>query len=365
MYGLHHFIEVTWYHPKKGAHTMKNTNVIGIDLAKNVIQICTISKEGELLSNKAISPKKLKEVLARAKPSIVAMEGCSGCHFWGRFAERHGHDVRIIGARKVKAFLQGQKTDANDALAIAVAASQVGMVFSQLKSEEQQIFQSIETTRKFLDKERIALMNHMRAFIYEYGITSGLGEKNFKRLIVDVLDDFFPGLPSCLKEPLRVMWNRFCQTVEQLAKVVKHRNSLVKQSEPCQRLKELEGVGEVCSAMLYANLGNGSSFKNGRQASAYVGVTPKQYSSGGKVTMRGINKVGGNKELRSALFQGAFSIIHKLPDKPKTTKQAWLKDLVQRVGVKRACIALANKTVRTAWALLSTGECYKATAIAY
>jgi transposase len=239
------------------------------------------------------------------------------------------------------------------------------MTFSQLKPEEQQIFQSIETSRKFLDKERIALMNHMRAYLYEYGITSGQGEKSFKRLIVDVLDDIFPGLPCCLKEPMRVMWNRFCQTLEPLAKVVKQRNSLVKQSELCQRLKELEGVGEVCSAMLYANLGNSSSFKNGRQASAYVGVTPKQYSSGGKVTMRGINKVGGNKELRSALFQGAFAIIYKLPDKPKTTKQAWLKEPVQRVGVKRAYIALANKTVRTAWALLSTGEYYKVTAIAY
>ncbi len=339
---------------------MKKSNLLGIDLAKNVIQVCTISKDGELLSNKAISPKKLKELLANIKPSIVAMEGCSACNFWGRLAKSHGHDVRIISPRKVKAFLQGQKTDANDAVAIAVAASQVGMVFSQLKSEDQQLMQSIESNRKFIDKERVALMNHMRANLYEYGITTRQGLKSFKQLIVDVLDDHIQGYPPSLKPALRLMWERFCQTVDQLTGIEKQRDLLVKRSEPCQRLKELEGVGDVCASLLYANLGNGSSFKNGRQASAYVGVTPKQYSSGGKIHMRGIDKVGGNKELRSALFQGAFSIINRLPEEPKTTKQAWLISLVRRVGAKRACIALANKTVRTAWAILSTGENYRA-----
>ena len=121
----------------------------------------------------------------------------------------------------------------------------------------------------------------------------------------------------------------------------------------------LESVGEVCAAMLYANIGDGKEFKNGRAASACIGLTPKQHSSGGKTHMMGINKKGGNKELRTALFQGALSVISRLPSEPKTVKQAWLIELVHRVGVKRACIALANKTVRTAWALLATGESYR------
>jgi transposase len=108
----------------------------------------------------------------------------------------------------------------------------------------------------------------------------------------------------------------------------------------------------------HINLGNGEGFKNGRQASAYVGVTPKQYSSGEKVSIKGIDRVGGNKELKAPLYQGALAVIKVLPDKPKTIKQQWLKELVQRVGIKRACIALANKTVRTAWALMKTGETY-------
>jgi transposase len=342
---------------------MIKCNVIGIDLAKNIIQVCVISKEGELISNKSMSPNKLKELLARVKPSIVAMEGCSACHFWGRYAQVHSHDVKIISPRKVKAYLQGQKTDANDALAIAVAASQVGMIFSQLKSEQQQILQSIESTRRFLDKQRVALVNHMRAYLYEFGMTSARGQKGFKQLMLNVLDDEVQGLPISLKPPLQTMWDRYQETLEQINAVEKQRTLLVNDSEPCQRLKALEGVGEVCAAMLFANLGDGKGFKNGRQASAYVGVTPKQFSSGGKVSMRGIDKVGGNKELRAALYQGALSIICKLPDKANTTKQRWLIELVKRVGIKRACIALANKTVRTAWALLSTGQTYQKTVI--
>ena len=114
----------------------------------------------------------------------------------------------------------------------------------------------------------------------------------------------------------------------------------------------LEGVAEVCAGMLYSSIGNGKQFKNGREAAAFVGLTPKQHSSGGKVFMMGIDKKGGVKELRAALYQGAMSIVTHLPDEPKTVKQAWLIQLVKRVGIKRTCIALANKTVRTAWAML-------------
>jgi transposase len=123
---------------------MKNSNVVGIDLAKHVIQVCKIDKHGELISNKAISPSKLKELLAKTVPSIVAMEGCGACHYWARLAQKHGHDVRVISPKKVKGFLQGHKTDANDALAIAIASIQLGMRFSQIKTEEQQSLQTLE-----------------------------------------------------------------------------------------------------------------------------------------------------------------------------------------------------------------------------
>ena len=338
---------------------MKKSNVIGIDLAKNVLQVCKVSKHGELTANKAVSPSKLKQLLATSTPSIVAMEGSGSCHYWGRLAESFGHEVRVINPKKVKAFLQGQKTDANDALAIAMAATQFGVRFSQLKNEEQQTLQTLETSRKFLDKELTALNNHIRAYLYEYGITMRRGRTSLRETMALVLDAVDSRLPQCLKPMLQLLWERYQYTLAQLKVSNKAKEALVRQVEPCRRLLALETVGPVGAAMLYANIGDGKDFKNGRGASACIGVTPMQHSSGGKTNMMGINKKGGNKELRAVLYQGALSVISRLPEEPQTVKQAWLIDLVKRVGIKRACIALANKTVRTAWAILATGESYQ------
>lgn len=338
---------------------MKKSNVIGIDLAKHVLQVCKVSKHGELISNKAVSPNKLRELLAKASPSVVAMEGCGACHYWARLAKSFGHDARIISPKKVRAFLQGQKTDANDALAIAMAAMQFGLKFSLIKTEEQQSLQTLETSRRFLDKESTALSNHLRAYLYEYGITMRRGQKSLRETMAIVLDAADTRLPVCLKNTLRMLWERYQSTRDQLKATEQAKAVLVKQLEPCKRLLALEGIGEVCASMLYASMGDGREFKNGREASVYIGLTPRQYSSGGKIHMMGINKRGGNKELRAALYSGAMSIITRLPDEPQTVKQAWLQELVKRSGVKCACIALANKTVRTAWALLATGKSYE------
>ena len=255
--------------------------------------------------------------------------------------------------------MQGHKTDANDALAIAIASTQFGMVFSQIKEEEQQSLQTLETSRKFLDKELTALNNHIRAYLYEYGITMNRGQKSLRAIMPIVLDVLDTRLPSCLKNTLKLLWERYQLTVNQLKETEQYRAALVKQLEPCKRLMALEGIGEVCASMLYACMGDGGEFKNGRQASVYIGLTPKQYSSGGKVIMLGIDKKGGDKALRAALYQGALSVISRLPSEPRTVKEAWLLKLLARAGVKRTCIALANKTVRTAWALLATGKSYQ------
>jgi len=335
---------------------MTKSSVLGIDLAKRVIQVCHISKHGELLTNKAISPNKLKELLAKSRPSIVAMEGSGSSHYWARLAQQYGHDVRMISPKKVKAFLQGHKTDANDALAIAVASTQTGMRFSQIKKEDQQWLQTLETSRKYLERERTALSNHIRAYLYEYGIIMNRGYKSLRETMANVLDPQDSRLPACLKNTLRVLWERYQLTIEQFKETEKYKSELAKQLEPCRRLVKLEGVGAVCASMLYTSIGDGKEFKNGRQASAYIGLTPKQHSSGGKT------KQGGHKELRAALYQGALSYISRLPIDPRTQKEVWLMNLVKRVGVKRACVALANKTVRTAWALLNTGSNYQSIA---
>ena len=226
-----------------------------------------------------------------------------------------------------------------------MAATQFGVRFSLVKSEEQQMLQTLETSRKFLDKELTALNNHIRAYLYEYGITMRKGRKSLRETVALVVDALDTRLPVCLKNTLKLLWERYQFTLAQLKETKAAKAALVKQVEPCKRLLALESVGEVCAAMLYANIGDGKEFKNGREASACIGLTPKQHSSGGKTHMMGIDKKGGNKELRAALYQGALSVISRLPDEAQTVKQAWLQELVKRVGVKRACIELLSKVV--------------------
>jgi transposase len=337
---------------------MLRTNVIGIDLAKNVLQVCHISRQGELLSNKAVSRQKLKELLAKSKPSLVALEGCASCHYWGRYAESFGHEVRIINPKKVKAYVDGHKTDANDALAIANAALQIGIKYSKPKSMEQQTLMSLEANRQFLSKTIVSLGLHIRGIINEYGIVKAKGTKGLAELVTSTLYES-DVLPASLVTTLSMLWQQYLNLKDELSKLHKSMNSTTRQIEPCKRLMALEGVGETTASMLYATLGNGTQFTNGRQASAFVGLTPKQYSSGGKVTMLGIDKFGGVKDLRSMLYLGAMAYIYRLPESPKNQKQAWLIKLVDRVGFKRACIALANKTVRTAWAMLHYETAYQ------
>jgi transposase len=337
---------------------MLKSNIIGIDLAKNILQICHISKHGELISNKAVSRQKLKQILANQQPAVVAIEGCGSSHYWGRYAEEFGHDVRIISPKKVKGFLQGHKTDANDALAIANASLQIGLKTSKPKNEEQQTLQTLETSRLFLSRSITSLGNHLRALLYEYGIVSTVGVKGLTKAVLETLDEASL-LPACLRSTVNQLWMTYLSLKTELTQLIKTKNGLVRQLQPCKALMDLEGVAEICASMLYSSIGDGKQFKSGREASAFIGLTPKQHSSGGKVFMTGIDRAGGIKELRSALYQGALSYICRLPDEPKTAKQAWLIKLVQRAGIKRSCIALANKTVRTAWAMLRYENQYK------
>ena len=198
------------------------------------------------------------------------------------------------------------------------------MKFSLVKEEEQQALQTLETSRKFLEKEFTAINNHLRAYLYEYGITMNRGQKSLREAIAIILDDTDTRLPLCLKSTLRLLWERYQCTRDQLKATEKAKAALVKQLEPCKRLLALESVGDVCASMLYASLGDGREFKNGREASVYIGLTPRQYSSGGKIHMTGINKGGGNKVLRAALY--AFGVSPSIIIVPVSGLTSWSSD---------------------------------------
>jgi transposase len=339
---------------------MYHHNVISLDLAKRIIQISKVSPTGEIFFNKAVSPKKAKEIIANSKPCIVAMEGCGSFHHWGRFAQTYGHIVRGMPPKKVKPFVGKQKTDANDTIGIAVAVRQPNMTFCQVMTIEQQNLQAIQTSRRFLDKSLTQIGNHIHALLYEYGVKLNTGKKSLRLGMAQYASPEDETLPTIVKELLVTLQTQWQETELQYKVIDKLLQQQVTQSEPCKRLMQLEGVAKIGAAGLFCSLGDGQGFKNGRQASVYIGSTPKQHSSGGKTIMVGIDKKGGDKKLRSTLYLGALSYICALPSEPKTEKQRWLINLIRRAGVKRACIALVNKTIRTAWALLRSGESYTA-----
>jgi transposase len=298
--------------------------------------------------------------LANQKPSLVAFEACATAHYWSRVARSFGHNTKILPAMSVTPFRQGHKTDANDALAVAEAANRPNIKEAPYKTIDQQTVQSIQRSRDLLVSERTTLSNHVRGILLEFGFALRQGFSALYTHIPEILEDGENELPDGYRQTLSLLHNRLLVLREDI-KLMDHQIDVqVKQHEPCSRLIALEGVGPISAVLLYSSLGTGEAFKNGREYSAYLGLTPKQYSSGGKVNLVGISRHVANKRLRSVLIQGARAYIHHAKI-GASSKDQWLLALVERAGAGKAAVALANKNVRTAWALLTQGTEYRKT----
>ena len=337
---------------------MNKLNAIGVDLAKNVIQVSVLSPSNRELRNSALSRRKFAEFLAKQRPGLVAFEACATAHYWARTAHRHGHNVKIIPAKAVAPFRQGHKTDENDALAVAEAARRPNVKVAPLKTVEQQGMQAVQRSRELLVHERVSLSNHLRGLLMEFGIVIPQGFASLYRQLPEILEDGENELPDLYRPTLNLLYGRLCNLREDLEQLNREIETLVRQNPMCQRLTELEGVGPISSVLLYATLGTGEAFANGRQFSAYLGLTPKQFSSGGKVNLVGISKRVANRRLRAVLIQGARAYVYHMKE-PKTTKDQWLWAIVERSGKCKAAVALANKNVRTAWAMLTQNTEYQ------
>lgn len=337
-------------------------NTVGVDLAKDVIQLCKV-KSNEVISNKEIVSEQFMFWLINEKPTTIVFEACAMSNYWKQQALRHGHDARIVSARLVATIRQNQKTDKNDALAVVQASQLVDTHFINGKTFEQQELQSIMRMREMAVKHKTALHRQISALLLEFNQRASTRSGGLSGLVQDVLEDAENGFSMGFRKALEASWQHYLSLLERIKTYEMALKDAIKDHPECQKLLALEGIGIINAVNLYITIGSGENgvFKSGRDVSACIGLTPVQHSSGGKTKLGSVSKRVRNSSLRSCLVTGAMSIV-LLMDKrePKTQKEHWLKNLIERRGKLCAAVALANKTVRTAFAMLTQGTEYKA-----
>ena len=334
-----------------------NVTTVGIDLAKNVFSVHGVDAHGKVVLKKTVSRGTLLESFATLPPCLVGMEACTGAHHWARRLRELGHDARIIAPRFVIPYRKNGKNDGNDAEAICEAVGRPAMRFVPVKSSEQQAILCLHRIRQELVSERTAQINQIRGLMAEFGLVMPKGRYPAQHHIPDLLEDADNGLPGLARRLLHDVWQRILQLNRQILAYDREIESLARQSQKAQSLMKIPGIGSITATALIASIGDPNQFKNGRQMAAWLGLVPRQYSTGGKTRLGRITKQG-NKYLRTLLIHGTRAVLAALRDKQDRSSR-WLRELVARRGYKRAAVALAAKNARIVWAVLTKGEDYR------
>lgn len=335
---------------------MTKDMMIGVDLAKNVFQLHAASMRGEPRFCKKLSRERFRSFMADQPPAVVVMEACGSAHYWSRELIRLGHEVKLIAAQYVKPFVKRQKNDAADAEAIVVAAQRPEMRFVEPKSAEQQSRAILFRARDRLVHQRTELINALRACLYEYGHAVPQGAHQIKR-IAEILDAPNSDLPDLMREECRELLDQIGeQTTRILARTAKIK-TLAAEADTARRLQTIPGIGPLTALAVEAFAPPMEHFKCGRDFAAWLGLVPRQFSSGGKERLGRISKAG-QADIRRLLIIGAMSRLNWLGRKsiPETS---WLARMVARKPRMLVAIALANKMARTIWALLTKNEDYR------
>ena len=331
--------------------------VIGIDLGKNWFHLVGIDRHGKPVLKKKLNRVQLAQFSATAPKCIVAMESCPGSQHWGRKFSEHGHEIKIIPAQFVKPYLKSNKNDFNDAEAIAEAATRPTMRLVPLKNVEQLELQATHRVRERFVSERTAVVNQMRALLLENGITVSVGRESFARRIPEILENAENGLSFRMRQLIHRLRRRWLALDKEIAEVTALIRDVAEQSELCKRALTVPGVGPIVSTALIAAVGNARAFKRGRDMAAWLGLVPRQHSTGGKSTLGGISK-RGNTYLRKLFIQGAQVLLINMK-RDRSRLGAWLKEIEARRHRNVVVVALANKLVRICWKVLATGTEYR------
>lgn len=346
------------YHSKtkNGGSIMKNISVLGIDLAKDVFQIHGTDAKGKCLLRKRLSRSKLSEFMANLTPCLVGIEACGSAHYWARVFEGMGHTVKMMSPKFVKPYVKSNKNDANDAEAIAEAVTRPTMRFVPIKRIEQQDVLLLHRARELAIKQRTAQGNQIRGLLAEYGIVIAKGLFHLSALPV-ILEKYTSQLSIVSKEiftHLHEQLKVYDEQVKYYEKKIKNHAT----TEPrCVEIQKIEGIGPITASAVVATIGDAKVFKNGREVSAWLGLVPKQHSSGNKTVLGSITK-RGDRYVRTLLVHGARSVVNTCENK-EDKRNKWVADKKYRCGYNKATVALANKNARIIWAILATGECYR------
>jgi len=337
---------------------MNKINTIGIDLAKNVFHLCIQDTQGHILTKKKLGRSQFKNFLATTSVSRVVFESCATAHYWARVATLYNHQVKLIHPAYVKAFLKTNKNDFNDAEAICEADSRPTMRYVSSKTIEQQDIQLLHRIRQRQVQQRTALVNQIRGQLLEYGIAISQGISQVRHQLSGILED----AENELTVQTRVLFHELQLELYEQDDRVKQADIKIKQvvreHPTCQRMMAIPGIGPMIATALVSAIGNANNFKNGRELSAWLGLVPKQYSTGGQQKLLGISK-RGDSYVRSLLVQGALSAIVRC--KARTDNQlVWARQLQQKKGIQKAAVALSNKMARIIWSVMAKDHAYVA-----
>jgi len=329
---------------------------IGVDLAKEVFQIHGVDAHGKAVLRKQLRRGEMAKFFANQEPCLIGMEACGSAHHWARKLGEFGHTVKLMAPQFVKPYVKTNKNDMADAEAICEAVSRPNMRFVPIKNIEQQAILSVHRARQGFVKARTAQANQIRGLLSEFGIVMPQGIKSIAKRMPDILEDAENSLPGTMRKLLERLNDNLKEMDRQVAELELQIKLWHHANEASRKLEALPGIGPITASAIVATVGNATEFKDGRQLAAWLGLVPKQHSSGGKQALLGISK-RGDTYLRTLLIHGARAVIRFAEN--KTEPNHWLCKLMARRNKNVAAVALANKNARIIWALLSKGKAYE------
>lgn len=334
-----------------------NVTTVGIDLAKNVFSVHGVGKEGKVRLRCAVGRADLLAMFAQMPPCLIGMEACSGAHHFARELRKLGHDARIMAPRFVAPYRKSGKNDGNDAEAICEAVGRPNMRFVAVKSIDQQALLVLHRARKAVSDQRTGLINQLRGMLCEFGVVLPRGRYNFRHKLPVALEDRGNGIPDLARRIFREIDERIRTLDGQILAYDRELAALARQSEAASRLMAMPGIGPVTATAIVASVGDMKVFGSGREFAAWLGLVPRQYSTGGKTRLGRITKQG-DVYLRTLLIHGTRAVLAALGYKDDRLS-CWIRSLVERRGYRKAAVALAAKHARMIWAMLAKGEPYR------